>query len=350
MTTVAAFVAAAAVLYLARAACFILLLALLLAYLLEPTVTFVEKHSKLGRNNRALAIAQVYVIGTVAVIAIAYKLGPSLIAQLRNFSAAIPQLLKASSTGQRGGGAATFALSAQQLRTWLGYNQETIAGLLERAVSAARVFASVIWLFILPILSAYILLERPQILETLGKEVEEGRKGKRVARMLQRIDTMLAHFVRGQLALASLSFVFYSCSMLALKFPYPIALAALGGVLEFLPALGWIASAVIIVMTGFLMHAHWLAMACLLVFWRLVQDYVNSPRIMGKEIELRPLTVIVALMVGGEVGGIAGMYLAVPAAAVLRIARLEFFSNQSSTPGESDNRMHVKHSVAKAPQ
>lgn len=123
--------AAAAVLYLACGAFFILLLALLLAYLLEPAVAFVEKHSKLGRNNRALAIAQVYVVGTVAVIAIAYKLGPSLIAQLRNFSAAIPQLLKGSSTGQRGSATATLTLSAQQLKAWLGYNQETIAGLLE---------------------------------------------------------------------------------------------------------------------------------------------------------------------------------------------------------------------------
>jgi predicted PurR-regulated permease PerM len=60
-------------------------------------------------------------------------------------------------------------------------------------------------------------------------------------------------------------------------------------------------------------------MALLRVVWRVVQEYVNSPRIMGNNLELQPLTVIFALMVGGKVGGIAGLYLLVPAVAVLRI-------------------------------
>ena len=51
-------------------------------------------------------------------------------------------------------------------------------------------------------------------------------------------------------------------------------------------------------------------MAGLVVVWRIVQNYVNSPRIMGKTLELHPLTVIVALMVGAQVGGIAGVYIA----------------------------------------
>jgi predicted PurR-regulated permease PerM len=147
---------------------------------------------------------------------------------------------------------------------------------------------------------------------------------------------MLAKYIRAQLALAGLSFVFYSVSMLVLKFPYAIVLGALGGVLEFLPAVGWIASAAAILTLGFLTHSHWVWMAVLLVVWRLVQDYVNSPLIMGKNLELRPLTVVFALMVGGQVGGIAGLYLAVPTVAVLRIVWLEFFSTRPPTTARSD--------------
>ena len=100
--------------------------------------------------------------------------------------------------------------------------------------------------------------------------------------------------------------------------------------MEFLPAVGWIASAVVILTTGFLTHSHWIWMAGLLVVWRLVQNYVNSPRIMGNNLELQPLTVIFALMVGGQVGGIAGAYLSIPAVAVLRIVWLECFSTLES--------------------
>jgi predicted PurR-regulated permease PerM len=67
------------------------------------------------------------------------------------------------------------------------------------------------------------------------------------------------------------------------------------------------------------------------VLWRLVQDYVNSPRIMGDNLQLQPLTVLFALMVGGQVGGVAGLYLSVPAVAVLRIVWLECFANRSSS-------------------
>jgi predicted PurR-regulated permease PerM len=142
---------------------------------------------------------------------------------------------------------------------------------------------------------------------------------------------MLAKYVRAQLALAGLSFVFYSVSTLALGFPYAIALGLVGGALEFLPAVGWVASAAAILTIGFLTHAHWIWMALLLVLWRLVQDYVNSPRIMGENLQLQPLTVLFALMVGGQVGGVAGLYLSVPAVAVLRIVWLGCFASRSSS-------------------
>jgi len=142
---------------------------------------------------------------------------------------------------------------------------------------------------------------------------------------------MLAKYIRAQLALAGLSFVFYSISLLALGFPYAIALGLLGGVLEFLPVVGWIASAATMLTIGFLSHSHWIWMAGLVIVWRLLQDYVNSPRIMGDTLELQPLTVVFALMVGGQVGGLAGVYLSVPAVAVLRIVWLEYFSTPTST-------------------
>ena len=161
-----------------------------------------------------------------------------------------------------------------------------------------------------------------------------------VKRIGRQVDAMLAKYVRAQLALAGLSFIFYSLSMLFLGFPYAIALGALGGVLEFLPAVGWIASAAAILTIGFATHAHWIWMAGLLLLWRLVQDYVNSPRIMGDTLALQPLTVLFALMVGGQLGGIAGLYLSVPTVAVLRIVWLGCFSAGSSSATISDSHLH----------
>ncbi len=78
--------------------------------------------------------------------------------------------------------------------------------------------------------------------------------------------------------------------------------------------------------------------------WRLVQDYVNSPRIMGNNLELQPLTVVFALMVGGQVGGIAGLYLSVPIVAVLRIVWRECFSTRDDPSSDLSGQplMHEK--------
>jgi predicted PurR-regulated permease PerM len=77
-------------------------------------------------------------------------------------------------------------------------------------------------------------------------------------------------------------------------------------------------------------------MAVLVVVWRLAQNFVNSPHIMGDNLELQPLTVVFALMMGGQVGGIAGVYLSVPAVAVLRIVWLDCFSTQNFPVALSD--------------
>jgi predicted PurR-regulated permease PerM len=107
--------------------------------------------------------------------------------------------------------------------------------------------------------------------------------------------------------------------MLLLKFPHAIALGFLGGVLEFIPVAGWMTSAAAIVVVGFFTHSHWIRMAGLLGVWRICMDYFISPRVVGENLEIHPLLVIFAVMVGGEIGGIVGIYLSIPLMVVARV-------------------------------
>ncbi len=335
VTTVALFLVVAIVLYLARGAFFILLLSLLFAYLLEPGVVWVQQHSRLSQKDRTWAIAQVYLIATLLLGGLGHEIGPPLVAQIRGLSAAAPKIMESLSGGNAPvvlvGGHSLSVAHQSRIQEWLAHHRDFITQVFERgAASAAYVAASGVWLFAIPILAIFILRDgRPMADAFIAAAAYRGNT-KPIQRILRRVDTMLAKYIRAQLALAGLSFVFYSVFMLLLGFPYAIALGALGGALEFLPAVGWIAFAAAILTIGFLTQAHWIWMALLLIVWRLVQDYVNSPRIMGNNLELQPLTVIFALMVGGQVGGIAGLYLSVPAVAVLRIVWLEYFSKEGS--------------------
>jgi len=344
VTTVALFLIAAAVLYLARSAFFILLLSLLFAYLLEPLVTFVQQHTQLGRRNRTWAIAQVYIAGFALLGGAGYKLGPILVRQIKSLNGAVPQILRGLSDAKAAEFGAHRGISAaqqQQIQVWLARNHEFIARLFERgAASAAYIGESAIWLFVIPVLAIFILRDGRRMVDGVIAAVGRGHGQSTLKQILAQVDSMLAKYVRAQLALAGLSFLFYTASMLLLGFPYAVALGLIGGALEFLPAVGWVASAAAILTIGFLTHAHWIWMALLLVLWRLVQDYVNSPRIMGNNLQLQPLTVLIALMVGGQVGGVAGLYLSVPALAVLRIVWLGCFSTRESSAGISNKSLN----------
>jgi predicted PurR-regulated permease PerM len=131
---------------------------------------------------------------------------------------------------------------------------------------------------------------------------------------------LLAKYVRALILLSVITFVAWSAAFFIAGVPYPVGLAAIGGGLEFLPIVGPLAAGVIVVSVAlFSSYPHpWLLVAFVLA-WRLVQDYVSSPLVMGRGIEIHPAVVIFGVIAGGEIGGPAGMFLSVPVIAALRI-------------------------------
>jgi predicted PurR-regulated permease PerM len=97
-------------------------------------------------------------------------------------------------------------------------------------------------------------------------------------------------------------------------------LGTAGGILEFIPVVGPLVATLLIVGVSLLAgYQHWLIVLIFLIAWRLVQDYVVSPRIMGKSMELHPLAAIFGVLAGGEIAGVLGVYLSIPVMASLRI-------------------------------
>jgi predicted PurR-regulated permease PerM len=102
--------------------------------------------------------------------------------------------------------------------------------------------------------------------------------------------------------------------------PYPLLLGALAGVLEFIPLVGPLAVAIVASIVAAL-HAPVLVLwtAGFLAAFRVVEDYVIYPRLIRRGIPLHPLAVILAVLAGAELLGVAGMFLAVPVVGVLLV-------------------------------
>lgn len=314
LTTIALFAAVAWVAFTARATLLVFVLALLFAYLLEPAVAWVQGLLPARSSSRACAIATVYAIGALLLVAGAYALGPTIASQVRRLDAALPDTIARLSD-----------------RAFLREHASQIAGATEHithTVSAAVERAG--WLLVVPVIAVLFLNNRTVLIDGTVDFFAERHNRAGVKRTIQEIDSTLGQYTRAQLTTAGLSAVFYGASMAVLGFPYPIALGLLGGALEFLPVVGWMLASAAMLISGWLAHAHWIWMAGLIVVWRILQNFVISPRILGDRLQMEPMTVIFALMAGSQIAGLPGVILSVPVVAVLRILWLARSSRESA--------------------
>jgi predicted PurR-regulated permease PerM len=315
LTTIAVFAAVVVVAFVARATLVVFVLSLLLAYLLEPIVAGVEHLLPHVSHARGVSIAVVYLIGTLVVVAAGYAFAPGIADEMRRVNAALP------------------GLAARINRMSSADHGEFVTAAVARVSRAAPAAAEDIgWLLMVPIVAIFFLENRTAFLD--GAVDLFARRGDRAVakRTMQQLDRVLAEYTRAQLILAGLSAVFYGVSMAVLGFPYPLALGVVGGALEFVPVIGWMAAAAAMLASGWIGHAHWIWMTLLIPIWRLVQNFVNSPRVMGDRLQMEPITVLFALMVGGQLGGLAGVILSVPAVAVFRIVCQQRASLATGSP------------------
>jgi predicted PurR-regulated permease PerM len=124
------------------------------------------------------------------------------------------------------------------------------------------------------------------------------------------------------LLLSVVAFAVYAIFFSVMRIPYAVLLAAAAGLLEFIPMLGPITSiALILIVAAVAGVSLWPVIAFVVIF-RMVQDYVISPRLMGRGVELHPLLVLFGVFAGAEIAGIAGTFLSVPVLALVRILYL----------------------------
>jgi len=321
LVTVLLFALALGFLYVARATLIAFLFAIFFAYLLSPLVNRLESVLR----GRVRAIAVIYGLLLVLVVLFFVVVGPKVTREGARLGQALPGLLSQLSSGQ----------IAKQLGEEHGWNKKTtelaqsflvshsddITEVAQRIGLRVADVAKQAWLFfVVPLLSIFFLKDGRSFSDFLLTTVQSRPQREFLENVLNDLNQMLAHFIRAQLTLAALTLVVYSVFLGSMRVPYALVLGTIGGVLEFIPVVGPLAAALIILTVALLMsYKHWLILIIFLGVWRLLQDYVSSPRIMGESMELHPLAAIFGVMAGGEVAGILGVYLSIPVMASLRI-------------------------------
>jgi predicted PurR-regulated permease PerM len=328
LLTILLFVIVLAVVYLARTVIVIFAFSILFAYLINPVVRFLQRHSLFFKNLRGPHVLEAYLALIVFTVILSHGLFPQFRKNAGHLLAAVPTLTDRVSSGEIAGNLGSNLgwadEQADQIRTFFQRhrsNIERFVGEIER--SAPGIFAGML---VIPILSIFFLSDGENLANQVVHLGSTKENHAAVQSLTDELHTMLQRYIRAKVILGGLSLLYCSIAMLLLGFPNAIVLGVLAGILEFIPVVGWMTAAVIIVTAGALSHSHWIWMVGLLVVWRILMDYAIAPRVMGHELEIHPLLAIFTLMVGGAVGGIVGIYLSVPLVAALRVVYRRFAS------------------------
>ena len=308
----------------------VLILAALFAYLMAPLVRMAEHPMVIaGRRRhlpRVVAICLVYAMVTGSVVASVVVLLPSATQQVEDMISRAPSYAQSVLTWERGW---SRYYERWRIPTELrrGIDQSVLAAdaaALESAKQSALVLAGALsrlpWLLLVPILGFFLLKDAASFRRTIVIALPHATR-LRGHRLFEDLDATLAAYVRAQLLGCVLVGGLCLFGFAVLGIPYPVPLGILAGLLEFIPIVGPILLAVVASLVSALHDP-------MLVLWvigflgvlRVVEDYVVYPRLIRRGLKLHPLAVIVAVLAGAELDGVVGMFLAVPAVAMVSVA------------------------------
>ena len=308
--------------YAVRGVLLLIALSLFFAYLLFPVVRLTQRWVT---QRRSLAIGLVYLVVLAVLVATGIAVGPRLSSEVQSLAQKLPEMSKQIQSGQmvermlqrRGWEWREIAEIERLARAHMG----EIIGYVQQAVAALLGWLAGAWVIVLiPVLAFFILKDAEQFTSATISRLSQRRHRGVGWGIAEDLHLLLGQYVRAQVLLALITFVVWAAVFLVAGVPYALVLAAIGGALEFIPVVGPLTAGILAIGVSFFGgYGHpWLVAAFVLV-WRGIQDYACVPLIMGRGIEIHPALVVVGVLAGGELAGVAGMFLSVPVIAAVRI-------------------------------
>jgi predicted PurR-regulated permease PerM len=311
--------------YAIRQTLMVFTVAVFLAYMLTPLVDIVDRYLP-KRIPRTVSLAIVYLVLVGALVAAGISIG----SQIGDEAAALAKQLPDRAQN------AVATPSKLPLPGWLEPLRGRITGwiqdqyknggkdllpYLEKA--GLHVFSGAkyaLYVVLVPILAFFFLKDGATMRESFVDGLTEPSRRQILDDILSDINNLLGKYIRALVLLSLCTFTAYSLFLGITGAPYALLLAGVAGLFEFIPVIGPLAAMVVIVtLAGFSGYDHVL---WFVIFWgvyRLFQDYVVSPNLMGKGVELNPVLVLFGVLAGEQIGGIAGMFFSVPVIATLRV-------------------------------
>jgi len=301
--------------------------AFLLAYLLHPTVDFLEARG-VPRGVAAAGLISVLMLG---IVSIGMWLGPLLYEQMQAFAEnaraivvetaswirrlMTPYLPALREVGLDG-------LVTQKAAPGAALAQPITVSLLNQSMD----FVTQLGLAMLtPLIAFYLLNDWERMNTSVIASVPRRHRGW-VRELALEIDNVLSRYLRGQAWVCAGCAVLYSTGLLISGLNYALLIGVISGLLKFMPYIGT-AIAIAIAVSVAVVQSQWDGLLLVSVIGvyavvEMIESGVLTPKLIGESIHLPPALVIFAALVGGKLMGVIGVFVALPLCAVVRVAIL----------------------------
>lgn len=318
-------------LWLARSALPVFGIAIALAFLLDPPVTALQRRSV----PRLAGILLMYLTVVVTVVGLGWLLLPPLFDQFRRFLEELPTLVAQIVAWEEAvvewlAGLPLPAPVREALDSIIKNGQQALVQLLEAIVGPlisviARTAGFVIGLVVVPVWLLYVLKDRERLPDGLLGLIPPGWRPD-ATNAMRLTTSVIGRWIRGQLLLGAVIFVATLIGLIALAAigfrefgEFAVLLALVAGILELVPIIGPIISAIPAILIGAsISPGAALAAVALYTIIQQLENHLLVPKVMGDAVDLHPAVVIASLIVGGTLFGLSGAILAAPVVALGR--------------------------------
>jgi predicted PurR-regulated permease PerM len=312
--TVAAIVAVLAAAWSVRSILLLVLVATILAVGLDPQVRWLQRRNV----SRAWAVTIIGVLGVAFLALFAWLVIPQAVRQAQELARDFPGYLDRlrTSTGTLGSLEARYHLSERLQQASSRLPDLAIGKIPGIAAGAGSVIANTLTIAVLTI---YFLLglERGH---ASARIMVAGEHTERNVRILDESIERIGGYVSGNIFISVIAGTLAFLVLEILGVPFAAALGVWVAIADLIPGVGAMLGAVVCVIVAlFSSIGDGIAVAVYFVVYQRFENYVILPRVMGKAIDLSAPTVIVTLLVGASLAGLAGALIALPIVAALKV-------------------------------
>jgi len=318
--------------YLVRDALLLIYVSALLALGFSPLVRVIERQKVLpvgsARIPRWFAILVPYVVILGMITLLLLLIWPPLVAQAQALWAQVPDMFDRAQRFLVGKGLLNEHLT---LREAMERAQGPGGAAAQKVAGAVVGLAGGIFgIVTILILSLYILIDADN-LRTSMLRLFPVRQRARVAAATREVMVKVSAWLGGQMLLGAVIGTTSAIGLWALGIPFFYVLALVTGIGEMIPIVGPILSAIpALAVAAPISLQKTVFVLIFLVVQQQLESHILVPRIMSRQVGVSPVTVLVALLIGGSLLGIVGAILAVPTAAILQVVANELLADDAT--------------------